>query len=128
MLFGGCLKPRPDCDVTFELGLRCPQRQRYVALDRVDWKPLKGEHTNPQRKDILYEPGKRLVGTHWHIFEYNVVTRPGGPRLLDDLPCAVPVFESTETFKALRSFVGRVFNIADMSLVSPPPWAYVLPL
>jgi hypothetical protein len=122
-LFGGAYKRRPNSAASFELRQRRPPARRYSEIERVDWRPLDGGHTIPMRKKIPYGAGKRIEGTHWYLFEYNVLSNG---TLLERLPVAIETPYEIKSFEELVAFWERTTRITNMSLVSAPPWEYVL--
>ncbi|GGK53790.1 hypothetical protein [Salinarimonas ramus] len=124
VLHGGCYARRPNEHVTFELRLaRAPGRQA-LPLERLDWRPLDGGHSNPRRPRSAWS-GRRIHGTHLHAFELNWSEterrmRSGGLSTARD----VDVFLGS--FADVRTFVGSRLRIENIDVVAPPPWEYDL--
>lgn len=123
-LSGGAYVRFPDQHVTFEIAVRDYDGTRRIRLARVDWRDRKGGHSNPRGCAGTWS-GRRVPETHHHAFDLNFVAAEGRMRR-GKLPCAEPVPEPLTSFEALRTFVGRCFNINNMDVVPPPPWEYHL--
>ncbi|MEY9147640.1 hypothetical protein ABIF00_005624 [Bradyrhizobium elkanii] len=112
----------PDRHVTFELAVDGPKRTRLI---RLDWRSLKGGHSNHRRKCSGALSGLRVPATHLHSFEANFDDKRGRMKS-GKLPCAEPVKEDLPTFEEVRRFVGTSFRINNIELVPVPPWEYDL--
>jgi hypothetical protein len=125
-LSGGTYAQPPEKHVTFELLLSRPGRRQPTKLMRIDWRSLKGGHTNQRRWQCPPEcAGKRVGETHFHAFDLNWLAdqqRMRGPKL----PCARDVEEELQSFESLRAYVGKHFRINNIELVTRPPWVYDL--
>jgi len=127
-LKGGASVDHPHRHVTLELKVRHATRRREIALVRIDWKSLKGGHSNKRGLPATWEGASvpsRVENTHLHPFELNWT---GSVRrmLKGNLPVAVPIREELQTFADLCGFAEIRFRINNMSLVSEPNWAYSL--
>lgn len=125
ILHGECTVDLPDCAVSFELrGYAPPRPTKRSALDRIDWRPVDGGHWNPRRKSIVGS-GRRVEGTHRHVFDLNWVEHEGRLRK-GNLRQAIEIDEEPQSFESLIAMVGKAFRISNMSIVSVPPWRYEL--
>jgi len=120
----GCYISIPDQHVVFELRGNIPGIKRKKALMRIEWRSLRGGHTNRRRKGAP-ESGKRVSDTHFHPFEANWVEIEQRMRE-GNLPQAVEIEEELPTFESLREYVGNAFRINNITLVTRPPWVYDL--
>ena len=125
-LDGGAYAQHRDVNVSFELAVVSSGRHRRLPLVRVEWRSLRGGHSN-QRKNGCEGPwaGKRVPETHLHSFEGNWIEAKNRMRR-GDLPCAEPIAEELQSFEALRAFVGRHFRINNIDVVPRPDWRYDL--
>jgi len=122
-LEGGTYAHIPDQNVCFEVVLLTHGGAKRHKLMRVDWRSLKGGHTNQRRFDCPGECPKRTGDTHFHSFDINwrkAEQKLRSPRL----PCAVDIEDNLQSFEELRSFVGKHFRIKNIDLVLPPEWEY----
>lgn len=126
VLHGGCYIDKPECHVSFELRISKSPGRKMRPLERIDWKSLKGGHTNQYRKGIEVS-GKRVPETHLHAFNLNYDHQKGQMRAAE-LPYAMEIEEDLPNYDALRKFAGKQFRINNMNLVASPPWEYKLPL
>lgn len=126
-LGGGTYPHLPDRHVTFELKCVAAGGRRWVKLMRLDWRSLRGGHTNTGRSQCPHPCPRRTSDTHFHSFDINWVDPPGKMRA-PKLPCAVDVEEPLATFEALRAYVGKAFNINNIDILPPPEWEYKLDL
>lgn len=94
----------PDRHVTFELSV-LDAALRRVRLIRVDWKSLRGGHSNDRRKCAGSRGGERVPATHLHSFELNYVEADQRMKK-GRLPCAEPISEDLKSFEELRDYVG----------------------
>jgi len=124
-LSGGAYARCPDRHVTFEMAVAGVNGPRRTRLARVDWRSLKGGHSNPRGKCPGPWDGMRVPETHYHSFELNWVESERRMKK-GRLPCAMPISESPQTFEALRAFVGLHFRINNIGIVFPPGWEYDL--
>jgi hypothetical protein len=124
VLHGGHLKHVHDANVSFELRAIKPGSKRAVPLARIDWKAVRGGHTNPKRKGIAGS-GKRVGPSHHHSFDLNWVASENRMRL-GNLPMAEDIDQGIQTFESLLATVGNLFRINNIAVVSPPKWEYDL--
>jgi hypothetical protein len=124
VLFGGCNFRLRDKNVIFELRVGAPGQKRKVPLARVEWRSVKGGHSNRRRGGNAWA-GKRVSDTHYHSFEANWVERERRMRV-GNLPQAEELPEEPQSFESLRSTVGNLFRIKNIDVVSVPPWEYGL--
>ncbi|WP_330083777.1 hypothetical protein [Methylocystis iwaonis] len=117
----------PDRHVSVEICINGLDGKRRIRLARVDWKSIKGGHSNKRGHCKGDWDGKRVPETHYHSFEMNYVTAERRMKA-GKLPCARPIDEPLQSFEELCAFIGFNFNIKNMDVVAPPPWEYKLPL
>jgi hypothetical protein len=122
-LSGGTYIYYPDEHVTFELSIFGINSQRRTRLMRLDWRSLKGGHTNVRCSGEW--AGKRLPSTHLHSFDLNYGEAKGVMRR-GKLPCAEPVDPEPKSFEELRERTGLLFRIKNMDIVPRPEWVYSL--
>ena len=113
----------PDRHVTFELAILHYEGRRRVRLARIDWRDLRGGHSNNRRK--CPESERRVSETHLHGFEANWI-RSERRMKRGKLPCAETIREELQSFESLRDYVGRVFKIKNIEVVPRPQWEYDL--
>ena len=122
-LHGGSYHKYRDGNVSFELVLnKTPIRKRMV-LARVEWRSLRGGHSNKRSRPFGIP--RRTEATHFHSFDLNYLESERRMRG-GNLPYADNVENSIENFEALLEFVGSRFNIRNINLVEPPDWEYGL--
>ena len=93
-------------------------------LARVCWRSLLGGHTN-QRGHRTFGLPSRLSPTHFHSFDLNWL--PNQNRMRGgNLPLAMDIEPALESFEDVRTYVGNVFRISNIDIVSPPDWQYTL--
>ena len=124
VLEGGTYMRHPDRNVSFELCLLGLGRNRRIPLVRVDWKSLRGGHSNQPKHGCICKI-KRVPPTHIHTFEDNW-NADRAEMKRGDLPCAEPVTEDLQSFESLRDYVGSRFRINNISVVPRPDWRYDL--
>lgn len=124
VLHGGFLKRIRDANVTFELQVSRPGIRRKVPLARVDWRAVRGGHSNPRRKGSPVS-GKRVGPSHHHAFDLNWVEAERRMRF-GNLPMADDIDQGIQSFEALRLAVGNLFRINNLDVVPPPKWEYDL--
>jgi hypothetical protein len=125
-LSGGTYANLPDRHVTFEVVWLYGGGAKRMKLMRIDWRSIRGGHTNSRRHKCLGCP-KRASDTHFHSFEVNWDddrNRLRGQKL----PCALDISEQLQSFEALRAYVGKHFRINNIDVVTPPEWEYKLEL
>jgi len=125
VLHGGCLYRAPDMHVTFALVSRRATGLRRTSLMRLDWRSLKGGHSNKRGVGPPPWRGRRVSATHLHAFGLNWVADESRMRE-GDLPVAMDIPEDLQSFEQLRSYVGKVFGISNIEVVSKPKWEYTL--
>ena len=119
---GGCLENRPDEGVSFDLRFSKASSSSYTPLERIDWRPRDGGHSNKrQRPEGL--PG-RIPGSHIHSFHLNYVSEED--RMRKPLRLAEEYNPEAENFIELRKYVGKRFNISNISVVTEPEWSLSL--
>ncbi len=123
-LHGGAIVDAPDCNVTFELGIRIPKSKRRVPMARIDWRSLKGGHNNPNHGSSEWR-GERVPETHFHDFELNYLPKERRMRK-GNLRMARPISEQLQSFESLRDYAGKEFRIKNIGIVNPPEWVYDL--
>ncbi len=125
-LEGGTYMSFPEKNVTFELVLLTGGGSRRIKLMRIDWRSLRGGHTNQRRYGCQNCP-RRTSDTHFHAFDINwreADQKFRSPRL----PCARDIEEKLQSFEELRSYVGKHFKINNIDVVARPDWEYRLGL
>lgn len=126
VLDGGAYTYHPDRNVCFELAAVGMGHHRRIPLIRVEWRSIRGGHSNKRRRGCEGPwAGKRVPATHIHTFEANWLAARQQMRR-GDLPCAEPISEELQTFEDVREFVGRSFRINNISVVPRPDWVYTL--
>jgi hypothetical protein len=122
VLHGGCLKFVPDANVTFVLQVGKPGIRRKVPLARIDWRSIRGGHTNPRRSGSPVS-GIRVSASHHHSFALNWLEMERRMRG-GNLPMAEDIDQSIQSFESLRDLVGNLFRINNIDIVPPPKWEY----
>lgn len=122
ILHGGCLKRVPDANVTFELRARKPGGKRTVCFDRIDWRAVRGGHSNPRRPGSPVS-GKRVGPSHHHSFDLNWLEAEKRLRGRN-LPMADDIDEEIQSFESLLEFTGNRFRINNICVVTLPKWEY----
>ena len=113
-LCGGAYQNLPDRHVTFEEVYLVAGGARRFKLMRIDWRSIRGGHTNHRRHGCFGCP-RRTSDTHFHSFEVNWdddKNRLRGQKL----PCAADIPEALQSFEALREYVGKHFRINNIGL------------
>jgi hypothetical protein len=123
VLHGGAYVNMPEQHVTLELIVRNLKGKRRIALARLDWRSLKGGHTNP-RGGPKGLSGKRMPPTHLHDFEINHDEKKC--RMSAGLRWARPIEPELLSFEDVRAFAGKHFRINNMQIVDTPTWEYDL--
>lgn len=72
VLHGGYLKHVPDANVSFELRALKPGARRTIPIARLDWRAVRGGHTNPRR------PGSPVSGLRVSDMPRSRVPAPYG--------------------------------------------------
>ena len=124
VLHGGFIKQVPDANVSFELRASKPGAKRTVPIARIDWRAVRGGHTNPRRPGSPVS-GERVSNSHHHSFTLNWVKAEDRMRN-GNLPMAEDIDQGIQTFESLRSLTGNLFRINNIDLVQPPKWEYDL--
>lgn len=127
VLHGGHQRDLPDAHVSFEIKIGRPGTKKRIPLARIEWRSLKGGHTNPRKGPAFLKHlyGVRVQDTHHHKFDYNYVSEEDRMRG-GNLPWAEGFEEEIVSFESLREKVGNCFGISDISLVTKPVWDYDL--
>jgi hypothetical protein len=107
----------PEREVYGQLELWCPEIERFLHFERVEWRPMK-PHTNPMHSPAGLR-GIKLTNRH-HSFQLN--RRAGLPGLLQTTQLTgVDLPGSIQTFNDFAAFVGEAWRI-DMTQMPVPPW------
>jgi hypothetical protein len=116
-----------DFNVSFEIAVNGLDGVRRIRLGRVDWKSIRGGHSNKRGhcKGSAWD-GKRVPESHYHGFEMNYVVAEERMKKGGKLPCAEPITEPLQTFEEARRFAGIKFNINNIDVVPLPSWVYDL--
>lgn len=125
VLHGQCRRDRPEMAVSFEMRIGRSAGRRCVPLMRVDWRSLKGGHSNSRRWRVP-GAGRRVSSTHHHPFELNFDADRNKMKKFGSLPLAQEIDEALPNYGALLAFVGRVFRINNIKVVPEPDWQYTL--
>jgi hypothetical protein len=123
-LTGGAYLDYPDRNVTFELAVFGAAGVRRVRLIRLDWRSLRGGHSNPRNCPDKWR-GQRVPATHLHCFDLNWVESEQRMRR-GKLPCAKPLDSKPQSFEELKESVGIHFRIKNIAIVPRPEWVYDL--
>jgi hypothetical protein len=124
VLFGGANHKLADRNVIFELQVGAPGQRKKIPLARVEWRSIKGGHSN-RRRGGNASSERRVSDTHYHSFEANWVASERRMRS-GNLPQAVGLEEEPQSFESLREVIGNLFRINNISIVPKPPWEYNL--
>lgn len=124
-LIGGAYGQHPDCHVTLELAVLGFAGDRRIRLARIDWKSLRGGHSNSSRKCSGPHAGRRVPETHLHSSHLNYVEAEERMKR-GKLPCAEPIPQPLQSFEELRKFAGTCFRIKNIDVVPAPNWVYDL--
>jgi hypothetical protein len=124
VLHGGYLKHVPEANVSFELRATKPGAKRTVPMARVDWRAVRGGHTNPRRPGSPVS-GLRTSASHHHSFALNWIAHEGRLRK-GNLPMAEDIDQEIQSFESLRAAVGILFRINNIDVVGTPKWEYDL--
>jgi hypothetical protein len=112
----------PEMDVHAQLELWCPEIERYLHFERMEWKPNR-PHTNPFTAPAGLK-GKRLTDRH-HSFTLN--RRLGIPGLLQTVPLiGIDLPAHLRTFSDFMSFVCETWRITGSDFPVPPWQARLL--
>lgn len=123
-LSGGAYAQHPEQHVTFELSVH-DAVGRHIRLARIDWRSLKGGHTNHPRHCAGPWRRARVPETHLHSFDLNWSEAEGRMKR-GKLPCAEPISQPLQAFAELRTYAGTCFRIKNIDVVPPPDWVYDL--
>jgi hypothetical protein len=121
-LTGGTYLNYPDQNVTFEISFRS-NGTKPIWLARIDWRSLRGGHSNQRRKCRSVE--RRVRSTHIHTFEMNWIEETGQMKK-GRLPCAENIEEDIQSFESLRQFSSAALKIKNIDVVPVPKWTYDL--
>jgi hypothetical protein len=121
----GTYQHNPDEHVTYEMAVLDHNSARRIRLMRLDWRSLRGGHSNNPRKCSGKWAGKRVPDTHLHSFALNWVEAENRMKK-GKLPCAEPIAEPLQSFAELTAYVGTCFRIKNIGLVPEPDWVYDL--
>ena len=122
---GGAYYDHPQEHMSFELAVFARDGQRRIRLMRLDWKSLRGGHSNHRTKCGPRWSGKRVPETHFHSFDLNWSDAEQRMKK-GKLPCAEPISEELQTFDDVRRFIRTSFRINNIELVPAPEWRYDL--
>ena len=107
----------PGQDVYAQLEIWCPEIERYLHFERIEWKPNR-PHTNPFTAPAGLK-GKQLLDRH-HPFTLN--RRLGIPALLQAVPLiGIDLPAGIETFTDFTGLLSRVWQV-DGPDFPVPPW------
>lgn len=123
LLRGRTIKSRPDEDVTFQLEYRHDSNRNDNAIDRIDWKPLRGHNNRGNGPEYLRF--KTQHGSHRHAFHLNWLERERRMRY-SNLPIAEPVTQSLSSYSELLEYCEECFSIEHLGNLPPPPWERML--
>jgi hypothetical protein len=105
-------------DVYAQLELWCPEIEKYLHFDRVEWKPIR-PHSNPQTAPAGLRG--RILMDRQYPFLLN--RRLGIPGLLQAVTLvAKPLPDGLQTFNDLCGFLSTMWALADSSPLPEPPW------
>jgi len=121
----GTYEYHPDEHVTLELSVLGKSGRRRIRLMRLDWRSLKGGHSNDRRRCSGPWSGRRVPETHLHSFDLNWIEADQRMKK-GKLPCAEPIPEPLQSLAELIDFAGRCFRINNIDIVPPPNWVYDL--
>lgn len=124
VLHGEARVDLPDQHVGLELVYNIPNARRRVPIARMDWKSIKGGHSNKRRAGWPMK-GKRVPPTHFHPFDLNFIAATGRMRP-GDLPVAVEISGELQSFESALAMAGFLLRISNIDLVPRPPWEYRL--
>jgi hypothetical protein len=124
-LAGGAMIDAPDKNVSFEIVLLTHGGAKRTKIMRLDWRSLRGGHTNQRRYNCPDGCPGRTGETHFHSFQVNWMEHEQKLRG-SRLPCAVNISENLQSYEQLRTYVGKHFQINNIDIVSPPEWEYKL--
>jgi hypothetical protein len=122
---GGTYIDKPECNVTFELVVRNLRGRRRIPIARVDWRSLRGGHSNPRGYGPRNLAGKRVGPTHFHSLDANWVEEQQRMRA-GNLPFAEAIAEQLQSFEDVLLYSGKMFRINNIHLVERPKWRYDL--
>jgi hypothetical protein len=124
-LFGGTYPGLPERHVTFEMRLLLHGGSKTAKLMRIDWRSLRGGHTNQRRYACPHPCPRRTTETHFHTFDANY--DPARKRMRGhDLPCAIDIEPALNSYEALKGYCGIHFQINNIDVVARPEWEYKL--
>jgi hypothetical protein len=108
----------PDRDLYAQLENWCPQIEKYLHFDRVEWRPVR-PHTNPPTS-----PARVRGLTLWdRRLPFSLNRRLGIPRLLQIVTLiAEPISPELTTFTAFCEYLGRIWSVENASSLPEPPW------
>ena len=116
-----CIEHLPEQEVMFQLEVSSKSERTRLPLMRVDWNPTSGGHGNSKHR--LPEPyrGTFIPGSHFHSFEANWLEDEQRTRE-SNLPAAVEINESLQSFSDVLDFVKKAFRISNVSSIQTPEW------
>lgn len=122
-LEGSCFRQHRDKHVIFELVLAKTSARRRQALERIEWRSLRGGHSNGRGRP----PGliKRAGPDHVHSFPLNYIDHLRKMRG-DNLPFAENFEDEISNFDKLRDYVGLRLKVDNITVVTHPDWDYGL--
>jgi hypothetical protein len=109
----------PDRWVTFQMEYESLRFPRGVPFVRFEWRP-----TAPHNNKGIGPPEHRhkpIAETHIHPFELNWDHAENQVRK-GNLPIAIPVTQSIETYQEALDFVQSCFKIKGVNALPQPPW------
>lgn len=120
-LRGTCIEHLPEREVMFQLEVSSNSERTRVPLMRVDWNPTSGGHRNAKKGLPERLRGRFIKGSHFHPFEENWLEDEGCMRAIN-LPVALEIHPTLQSFNDLLDFVKKSFRISDLSSIQTPEW------
>ncbi|MBF0306511.1 MAG: hypothetical protein HQL41_12775 [Alphaproteobacteria bacterium] len=125
VLHGTALLYAPDCNVALELVARGTLTRKRIPLTRIDWRSLRGGHSNQRGRNCGEWSRVRVGHTHIHPFDMNWVVQEERMRGVN-LPCAKPIDRALHTFEDVSAYSGKELRINNIDIVTRPKWDYDL--